>query len=116
MLIFNFNRVFKARGIDRPFSYLRNGGYSANFATRIANSRIDKLNLKDIEKLCEMLECTPNDLLEWLPREKDKTNMNHPLMAIKRNEKTIQLTKLLYSVPLDKLAEIEKLINDEIKK
>ena len=40
MLTFNFTRIFKARGIDKPFSYLVKVGYSDNFATRIVNNRI----------------------------------------------------------------------------
>ena len=115
MLVFNFNRVFKARGIDKPFSFLVKSGYSANFATRIANNRIEKLNLKDVENLCEMLQCTPNDLLVWLPEQKDKENENHPLITLKRNETTFNLTKILNSVPLNKLNEIEKMINEKIK-
>ena len=71
MLTFNFSRIFKARGIDKPFSYLVKVGYSDNFATRIVNNRIKRLDLADLEKLCELLQCTPNDLLEWIPESKD---------------------------------------------
>ncbi|MEI7595335.1 MAG: helix-turn-helix domain-containing protein [Bacteroidota bacterium] len=114
MLFFNFNRVFKARGIDKPFSYISSRGYSKGFATRIANSRIDKLNLKDIERLCEMLLCTPNDFIQWIPDSKDKDNENHPLYSLKRTTKIIELTQLLNSIPLDKLDSIHDLINKEI--
>ena len=114
-LTFNFSRIFKARGIDKPFSFLVNIGYSDNFATRIVNNRIKRLDLVNIEKLCELLQCTPNDLLEWIPDSNDKINDNHPLNLIKRNDKVIQLTKILNSIPLDKLNEIERVINNEIK-
>jgi DNA-binding Xre family transcriptional regulator len=116
MLAFNFSRVFKARGIDRPFSYLVKVGYSDNFATRIVNNRIKRLDLVDIESLCELLQCTPNDLLEWIPDDKDKTNDKHPLISIKRSDKVIQLTQILNSVPLNKLSEIESVIKKEIGK
>ena len=116
MLTFNFSRIFKARGIDKPFSYLVKVGYSDNFATRIVNNRIKRLDLGDLEKLCELLQCTPNDLLEWIPESKDKINDNHPLISIKRNDKVVQLTQILNSVPLDKLSEIESVIKKEIEK
>jgi DNA-binding Xre family transcriptional regulator len=105
--------MFKARGIEKPFSYLVKIGYSANFATRIVNSRIKRLDLSDIEKLCELLQCTPNDLLQWIPESKDKTNDKHPLISIKRSDKVVQLTQILNTVPLDKLIEIENLIKKE---
>ena len=115
MLTFNFTRIFKSRGIDKPFSYLVKLGYSDNFATRIVNNRIDRLNLKDIEKLCEPFQCTPNDLLEWIPASIDLNNENHPLISLKRSDKVVQLTRILNSVPLDKLSYIESLIKKEIE-
>lgn len=115
MIKFNFTRVFRARGIDRPFSYLVSIGYSPNYSTRIVNNRIKTLNLKDIEKLCVMLQCTPNDFLEWIPDAKDAGNDRHPLIPLQRTDKVIQLTQMLNSIPLNKLKEIESLINKEIK-
>jgi len=115
MLTFNFTRIFKSRGIEKPFSYLVKLGYSDNFATRIVNNRNERLNLKDIEKLCEHFQCTPNDLLEWIPSSKDLNNETHPLVSIKRSNKVVELTKILNSVPLDKLNDIEKMINKEIE-
>ena len=116
MLSFNFNRVFKARGINKPFSYLVRAGYSDNFATRIVNNRNRRLDLDDIEKLCELFRCTPNDFLEWIPESKDKTNENHPLISIRRSDKVVQLTQLINSVPLEKLMEIENVIRKEMEK
>jgi succinate dehydrogenase flavin-adding protein (antitoxin of CptAB toxin-antitoxin module) len=115
MLTFNFTRVFKLRGIDKPFSYLVKNGYSDNFATRVANNRIEKMNLKDVEKLCVLLQCTPNDLLQWIPNKEDENIEKHPLYSLKRTDKVEELTKVLHSVPLDKLEEIEKMILKEIK-
>jgi DNA-binding Xre family transcriptional regulator len=116
MLSFNFSRIFKSRGIDKPFSYLVKAGYSDNFATRIVNNRIQRLNLTDVEKLCELFRCTPNDLLEWIPENEDKTNDKHPLISMKRSDKVFQLTQILNSVPLDKLKDIESVIRKEIEK
>ena len=116
MLTFNFTRIFKSRGIDKPFSYLVKLGYSDNYATRIVNNKIERLTLKDIEKLCELFQCTPNDFLEWIPGSNDLKNENHPLSSLKRSDKVLQLTKILNSVPLDKLADIETMINEKIKK
>lgn len=116
MLIFNFTRVFRARGIEKPFSYLVKAGYSDNFATRIAHSQIAKLNLKEVEKLCVMLQCTPNDLLEWIPGKNDATTEKHPLATLRRTENFTQLSQMLKDVPLDKLGDIENLIKERLKK
>lgn len=116
MLTFNFARIFKARGIERPFRYLVNAGYSDNFATRVANSKMERMNLKDVEKLCVMLQCTPNDLLEWIPSAKEVDVEKHPLATLRRKGSSPQLKQMLKTAPLDKLSEIENLIIKELSK
>jgi hypothetical protein len=54
--------------------------------------------------------------LEWIPENKDKTNDKHLLISIKRDEKVVQLTQILNSMPLDKLNGIESLIKKEIER
>ena len=116
MLIYNFTRIFKLRGIDKPFSYMVKNGYSANFATRIANNRLERLHLGEIEKLCLLFKCTPNDLYEWIPASTDVADSNHPLFPIRRTNKVASLTHILSSIPLDRLDEIEIMIKKEIEK
>ena len=115
MLKFNFPRVFKARGIDRPNRFLVSHGYSTNMATRMVNDRTRQLNVKDVEKLCLMLNCTPNDFFEWIPETNDIDMENHPLNALKRND-VIVLARLINDIPMDKLADIEKLVKRELEK
>lgn len=116
MLIYNFSRLLKARGIDRPFSYLVKAGYSGNLATRIAHNQVEQLTLANIEKLCVLFHCTPNDLFQWFPTGDDKTNDKHPLIPLKRDDQSDQLAKLLHSVPLDKLEEIQNILKKELEK
>lgn len=116
MLSYNFSRIFKARWIDKPFSYLVKAGYSDNFATRIANNRVERLNLKDLERICILLQCTPNDLLEWHPDSKESQPEKHPLAGLRRTTKAKQLNQLLNNVPLDKISEIETLLINELSK
>lgn len=116
MLTFNFTRLFRLRGIEKPFSYLVSHGYSENFASRIKNNRIESLRLKDLERLCDLFQCTPNDLFQWTPEKKDQSVESHHLFELKRNYTAPQMTKLINSVPFNKLADIEKLIKQELEK
>lgn len=116
MLKFNFMRVFRAKGIERPYTYLVKAGYSASFATRVVNNKVRQLNVDDVEKLCVMLQCTPNDLLEWLPDKNDTSCQDHPLSSLRRIASDSQINRILYNVPVDRLAEIEQLILKEIGK
>ena len=116
MLHFNFTRLFKARGITKPTTYMIRQGFSDKFATRVVHNDFRKLNLDDVQRLCELFVCTPNDMLEWEPGTDKVDSATHPLASLIRNEKVLDLSRTLNSVPLDKLLAIEKLIQDEINK
>lgn len=116
MLKFNFTRVFKARGIERPYTYLVKAGYSASFANRVSNNKVRQLNVVDVEKLCVMLRCTPNDLLEWVPGQNYTAGEEHPLSSLRRISSEGQINRILYNIPVDRLADIEQMIMKEIGK
>jgi len=116
MLSYNFTRIFKARGIDHPFSYLVGLGYSANFATRVVNNRVERLNLTQLEKLCVQLRCTPNDLFSWHPGPKEQEIENHPLVSLRRTQSAVNLSQMLNAIPLDRLTEIEQMVRKELEK
>jgi DNA-binding Xre family transcriptional regulator len=116
MLEFNFTRLFRAKGITTPTTYLMNRGFSDKFATGVARNRYRRFNLGDVERLCKAFQCTPNDLLEWTPEKEDGDTTNHHLASLIRTEKVMDLSRTLNSVSFDKLLEIEKLIQSEIDK
>ncbi len=115
MMYYNFKRIFKARGIERPFTFLQKAGFSDNFASKCHRNLIRRLELRELERLCYLLRCTPNDLIVWEPDDSLSLDKNHPLMEIRKPEKTVDMTKALSSVPLNQLEEIEQLILDKIK-
>jgi DNA-binding Xre family transcriptional regulator len=117
MLKFNFTRIFKAKGIERPYTFLVKAGYSASFSTRVTNNKVRQLNLVDVENLCAMLKCTPNDLLEWVPDQNDKSaGEGHPLSSLQRISNNSHINQILYNIPFDRLADIEKMILKEVGK
>lgn len=116
MLYFNFTRLFKARGIEKPASFLVKNGFSDNFATKVVRNSYRRMDLEMIERLCTLLNCTPNDMLQWIPDSKDSDTSNHPLLPLIRTEKVMDITRTLHAVPFEKLLEIEKLIQNEIDK
>ena len=116
MLHFNFTRLFKARGITKPTAYMIRQGFSDKFASKVVHNNFRKLNLDDVQRLCELFLCTPNDMLEWVPGTDKTDSATHPLASLIRNEKVMDLSRTLNSVSLEKLLEIEKLIQSHIDK
>ena len=115
MIIYNFDRIFKARGVIRPFTFLTKAGFGDNFATKINRNKVKRIELKELEKLCVLLRCTPNDFMEWIPEDDAQVDKNHPLYTIRKSDKVFDLTKTLNSVPLQELDKLEELIKQNIK-
>ncbi len=111
MLRLNFERIFIARGVYKPFSYLKRMGFSANYASKIKNNRVKRMDLREMEKLCIALHCTPNDFYEWIPESDDVIDDKHPLNNLKL-DKIVNITKALNAVPLDRLDAVESFIKD----
>lgn len=116
MLVYNFQRHFLSRGVKFPVSWLMQRGFSDKFASAVAHNRHKRMSLSDVERLCNVFQCTPNDLMEWTPDSKDIDVLNHCMAPLLRRDKVLDLTKTLNSVPLAKLLEIEKIIQQEINK
>lgn len=116
MLSFNFQRLFLVKGVKYPVAWLMNRGFSDKFASAVAHNRHKRMSLSDVERLCNVFQCTPNDLMEWTPDAKDTDVLNHCMAPLLRRDKVLDLTKTLNSVSLDKLLEIEKIIQQEINK
>ena len=116
MIIYRFDRLFRARGIDRPFTFLQQAGFSMNFASKIKNNRVSRLNMKEMEKLCLLLRCTPNDMMVWIPDKNVPHDADVPLASLRLPEIEIDMVKAINAIPLAKLERIEKLIQEELKK
>ena len=112
MLIYNVEKVIKARGIDKPFSFFRSKGFSEFFSSQLKNGKLNGMKLSSLEKLCEVLHCTPHDLLEWEPEKGTTVSKDHPLRILESKNKP-DLNIELQSIPLDKLREIKEFLEKD---
>jgi DNA-binding Xre family transcriptional regulator len=110
MLIFNLSRVFKLRGVERPYSFLKKHGFAHMSASNFANGNVVQPHIAQIEALCRILNCTPNDFFEWTDETGSRAIEDaHPLNTLRR-EKKKELNDLIKEVPLDKLPEVEEFL------
>ena len=73
------------------------------------------MNNREIERMCLILRCTPSDLFEWIPEEGVPVDDNHPMHKLRTTGKEIDFNKSMRSVPMEKMDELRKIINDKIK-
>ena len=116
MLHYTFDRIFKARGIEKPFTFLEKAGFSSNLASKINNNKVKRLNFDVMERICTVLNCTPNDLMEWIPDKNTSLPADHALRLLEKPAKELNLVQQLNAVPLGKMTDISQLIDEYLKR
>ena len=112
MLIFNIQRVFALRGIGNPYSQLVKLGISRTTAWNLLDNNVNSIQGKHLEKICEYLNCEPNDLYEWKPAKDTQNVETHPLKALRRDDKAERFRAMIRNIPLDKIDQVEALLTE----
>jgi DNA-binding Xre family transcriptional regulator len=117
MLKYNLERLLIQRGIgENPLSYLMKHGFSRGQASRLLNNKVSSIQPENIEKLCYTFKCTPNDLMEWTPKNEQHLKENQQLMKLlSNNASVIDWRSVNADIPFEKIPELVEKIN-EIKK
>lgn len=113
MLEFNIRRVLAIRKIERALDFMTKNGFTRASAVNIYSFRVTNIKVKNLEKLCLALNCTPNDFFQWRDHEGEAPlPKNHALNAVRRNEKLLGINKLMEEIPLEKLDNIEEYLRE----
>jgi DNA-binding Xre family transcriptional regulator len=107
----NLTPIFKARGIDRPYTFLVKAGLSPHSTNAILNSKTRIFRLDHIELLCRVLVCEPNDLVVFTAVNNQHLYPDHPLNNLKQTETAKDIKETLATIPFKQLKEITKQIN-----
>ena len=110
MLTFNLQSILKQRAIPNPFTLMVKAGISAHSATKILNNKTRIFRLDHIEILCQILNCTPNDLLSYTPPKNAPLPETHVLNQLTPNKNAPQLQETLKTMSIQELQEIANLI------
>ena len=114
MLKYNLKQLTTNRGIQKPISFLLKLGFTYPTAKRALFDTFASIRFLQIKNLCIVFNCTPNDLMEWIPEENTQTE-NHPLKPLMRKQLPQQIQNIMADIPVSKLKEFEdKMI--ELKK
>ena len=112
MLYFNLAPIFKARQIDKPYTFLVKAGISPNTASRIVGNQMDSIRLSHIDLLCRILYCQPNDILAYRTNPSTPLPEKHPLLALIPTAEIEDWSQHIRTLPLEKLKEISKIIKE----
>lgn len=106
MIRLNIDYIFAMRGIKQKFTFIRKQGLSHEVSHRLANNDTQSINLRHLTKLCEVLHCTPNDLLDH--SEDSSLPPNHPLSALKKDMTHLESLRKLQTLPPEKMDALKE--------
>ena len=112
MLTLHLPPIFKARGIEKPYSFLVKAGFPPYTAHNLLNSKTVSFRLRNMDKLCSLLNCTPNDILVWTPNKNEKLADNHPLTKLKKSNADFNWQDTIKTIPLEQLQQLVGIIKD----
>ena len=114
MLIYNLERVYKARGIEKPYSFFKGHGFSDSFAAKLKKGKMSGMKLSTLEAVCILLQCTPHDLLEWKEDSKINVAPDHPIRKLESRNSKMDMTVLLRSAPLEVIEKFTAMIDEDV--
>jgi DNA-binding Xre family transcriptional regulator len=112
MLFYNVKRVLELRGVEKPYSFLARKGFVSHTITNFLSNSVGYIKAEQMEKLCILFNCTPNEFYEWRPDKSTSLPEDHPLQALKRHIPSPHISNLVKDVPVEKMRELEAFIND----
>ncbi len=110
MLYLNIKRVLRLRGIEKPNQFIINLGFAPATARNILRNSVWRMDFAHLERFCLALNCTPNDLLEWMPENQPNAE-TQALFKLKR-EGTEDLSKLLNTLPIEQFDKITEILRE----
>lgn len=115
MLFLNINPIIRLRGIEKPFSFLVRNGFTNHTAHYLLSGSSRSIRLDHIEKLCLLLKCTPNDIINWRPKSGTLPDEKTPLNNLRLNESSsFDLKTTLMNMPIDELKSFTEKMNKAI--
>ena len=116
MLKIDLSIIARKKGYPDVSALLIKRGYHPNKAWRIATGKMKKWDLADIEKICEIFRCTPNELFVLIPDKGKKYDDGNELTLLMRPHDHFDLFGLLRAQPSRRVKELEEAMMEYMKK
>jgi DNA-binding Xre family transcriptional regulator len=108
MIKLDVARLLQDKEISNPLHFLKKSGFNYHTAYRLLNSSVDSIPYKHLEKLCLLLNCTPNDLFAWTPSEEVKKPEQYHLYKLSGRKAKPSMLGIIKNLPEDKLNELHE--------
>ncbi len=89
-------------------------GGTPHSANNLLNNKIRNIRFDHLEKICILLNCTPNDLMAWQENAHTILHNNHPLKQMQHKPEEDNLYHTLRGLPLQELKHIAGLVHNSV--
>ena len=116
MLKLKLKEMMAMQGIAKPTTWLsKTIGISYTKALRMLNNEHQTIALKDMSEICNLLQCTPNDLFYW-DNAKEKLHPSHPcVQQLVAPPKNAEWKKIFNQLPPSSMSKLRDLALLEIE-
>lgn len=115
MLYFDIARVLNQKGILNHSIFLQQLGFKDYIIKRMMQINPTRIDINLLGALCKELNCTPNDLLSVKASASASLPANHALKKLVREKQAAPINRKLVNLPLDKLAQVQELVDKLIE-
>ena len=109
MLNLDINHLLELREIENPRKFLVKNGFTYSAAGRLLKNEI--AGTRNIEKLCLVLNCTPDDLFNWTSDKGMKNSKNVALSKLAGRKSIGRIVPKLKGLSENKLEELHQFID-----
>lgn len=105
MIKFYIKDVLRIKGYKPNTHILQRMGLRYTAANRLIKGETRSLTLDHLEMLCHFLNCTPNDILNFIPDEENKVAAGHPLHGLTKQINQESVVDYINAMTPDQAAE-----------
>jgi DNA-binding Xre family transcriptional regulator len=84
MLKFDILPLLRFKGDKNPALYLKRNGFSKTTSYHLTGKDVKRLTITDIRRLCNLFNCTPNDLFTYVESESKPLPPNSAMKQLVR--------------------------------
>jgi len=115
MLYLDIAGVLNAFEIQNHYTFLCKNGFSPFLVSRLLNQKTKSISNANLEKLCLLLHCTPNDLYVWSGTKTMQNNSDHPLSKLIPIRRKLPIMETIRKLPLQKVIEMRNSFDETIR-
>lgn len=112
MIRLNLDRLFRIKGIEKKYSFFISKGFSNTYSHFLTNNKVSSIRFDKLEQLCREFNCTPNDLLDFVPKKDESLPKEHALWGLQKDAAVEEVHKLLHELPMEQIEALYR----ELKK